>query len=434
MSRSDDPRRRYNRARERLEEAHEEGSVSDADYEAIVEFLDAFDEERLGTSLPSDEEYLEIGSLYTYCYRLHRISEMLESRLVDATTDEINELMTGLLTGDHPDAKDGGFSESTAMTYQSALRSFVRYHGDGIEANREEIALTRPETGPIDERNILDGDEIFALRDAATNTRDRCLVDLLAYTGQRVRAIQTLRVGDVDPESGEFYLNTDAAGLKSAEGKRPLLGAEESVREWLRNHPRPEDDAYLITGLPSNTNPDHEAGDRIDQQQIRRRLRRLGEEVGIDKPVNPHAFRHFAVTVMYRNYDLSPDQIKWIIGHHPQSTVMETTYRHLTDDDHTDKVAVEAGFREESKHGSPLTPPKCFRCDEPVPDDARLCPYCGFTFTADAETALEAAEEDMYQAKGEVDNEEEDDAVDRIREFVKDEPNITVEIYDDRGE
>jgi len=74
-------------------------------------------------------------------------------------------------------------------------------------------------------------DEVQALREAVDNARDRCMLELFLNTGQRIRAIQTLRVKDVDPEdgtTGSYYLNTDAEGLKGAAqngSKRPLLGA-----------------------------------------------------------------------------------------------------------------------------------------------------------------------------------------------------------------
>jgi predicted amidophosphoribosyltransferase len=62
---------------------------------------------------------------------------------------------------------------------------------------------------------------------------------------------------------------------------------------------------------------------------------------------------------------------------------METTYAHLSEQDHIDHAEYKMGIKEREKE-SPLTPPSCPRCGEPLSDDAKACAKCGMLFTPDA--------------------------------------------------
>jgi hypothetical protein len=68
--------------------------------------------------------------------------------------------------------------------------------------------------------------------------------------------VLNLRLKDVKPDEGIFYLNDDDGDLKGANGKRPLLGAGKAVREWKRQHPTGDPDDYLITHKHKQTNRD----------------------------------------------------------------------------------------------------------------------------------------------------------------------------------
>jgi len=87
----------------------------------------------------------------------------------------------------------------------------------------------------------------------------------------------------------------------------------------------------------------------LSQSNIRRRLKNIAEEADIDKPPNPHNFRHYFVTVCKRDYDMDEATIKHLIGHGPESTIMESTYQHLSDDDHIEAAEVAAGLRDEEE-------------------------------------------------------------------------------------
>jgi hypothetical protein len=245
--------------------------------------------------------------------------------------------------------------------------------------------------------------------------------------------IRSLRTQDVNLEEGTFRLNPEADGLKGAEkqGKRrPLLLAEASVRDWLRYHPCPDDpDAYLFTskGKFNRPNPHH----MLSQESIARVCRTLQQKAGIEKPLHPHILRHNFVTIAKRDYGIDDSTVKYLIGHSPDSRVMETTYAHLSEEDHIGHAEFKMGLRDDEKKESPLTPPVCPRCGESLPSDAKACPKCGVIFTPDAHAAQNTVDDLALNGMREAKDEDEKDAVEVFREFLKENPEEAVKILRD---
>ena len=265
--------------------------------------------------------------------------------------------------------------------------------------------------------------EIQQMRDAVSNTRDRCLLELLLNTGQRVRAIQTLRIKDVDVEEGVYYLNSDDLGLKGADKngkKRPLLGAKRPVYDWLKDHPTGNPNDYLITCLPTANRGT--PGAILSQSNIRIRLKIIAENAEVNKPPNPHNFRHYFVTTCKRDYGLDEATIKHLIGHGPDSTIMESTYQHLTDDDHIKTAEVVAGLREPNRE-SPLTPAVCPTCSESLESTWRSCPACGTPFTPDAQAVKQQSNKDLWESKGPAEDEE-DNVVGQLKRLLDENPEL----------
>jgi integrase len=305
--------------------------------------------------------------------------------------------MADMANGDAEIAPADGYSKGSVGQYQSALKAFYRYH----DVDPEQIPVFAPDKTTVDERDMFTVDEVQAMRDAISSPRERCLFELLAYTGQRIRAIQTLRVKDIDLQAGVLYLNENADGLKGSSGKRPLLGAEAYVHRWLDYHPTGEPDDYLITPAATGGGT---PGDMLTQDTIRYHLRKIADDAGIDKKVHPHIFRHYFTTIAKRDYDLDDAYIKHLRGDAPGSNVMETTYRHLSDDDAIDHAA--AKFRgEEPEQESPL-PEICPTCGENLESNAKACSSCGDVFTLDAKSVQDQIEDDINQDYRETDPED----------------------------
>jgi integrase len=349
---------------ERLEQELDRLEVADipeTDREAIRTTIDDLNEYNQPRNRPSKTTKSE------YCKNLRLLSKDADAPLSEMGPPGLNAAMNAL-------SDDKGWSDSTVAQYQSALKALGAYLGH----DREDIDIdsTPRSGGQVDPRTVMTPDQFHAIRENADNMRDRAIIDLLGYTGQRVRAIQTLRIGDVDTDEGIWYM-PDADGLKGAEkvGKRrPLLGAVNSVSEWIQMHPTGGPDDTLITALPHGPNGD--VGGEISRQTIARRIRQAADRAGIDTdetPVNPHAFRHFFVTVAKEQYDLDDGVVKFLIGHADGSNVMATTYRHLSDEFYVDKAEQAFGLSDgDDERG--LAPPVCPTCGTPLRPDAESCP------------------------------------------------------------
>lgn len=435
-SRGDDPDHKYRKERERIKGS----GLSEEDTEASLEFLAAFDPNDLSASYTNEKgekETLSYNSLEGYGRALRLIGKKSDRELLDQTQESLQQVFDEFLED---------LKKKTVRQRQAAAIKFYRYHNQ-CDVDPDEIVLSQPEETTVDERDMFTKDEIQRLRDACDNTRDRAILELLIYTGQRIRALQTLRLKDIDLDEGVYYLNTDELGLKGADDvgrKRPLLGSEKAVRQWIDNHPTGEPDDYLITSLPSATGT-HEKGEYLSLPAIRQRLWKIADRADVydrdskeGKPPNPHNFRHYFVTVCFREYDMDPSTIKFLIGHHQESVVMEETYSHLTDEDHINaaREKTQAG-REPEETESSLTPEACPTCREPLPPNAKACPDCGMVFTPDAKAAENYVEQSVRESYREAEDMEEVErakAKDEAVEAVMSDPELKAELVDELKE
>jgi len=423
MSSTDDPERRYQLSRDRLDDS----DIAESDKEAVLEFLDAINPDISTVNFTGDRgerETKTYGTLAAYAQALKRVGELANNPLVEMPdTTAVNAFFDEVGDGRHPDVKDSGYAKSTLSQWQSAVTKFYEYHDElGIEP--EEVVVTQQPKSSVDERDMYSRDEIEQLREEINNTRDRCVLELLLNTGQRIRAIQTLRIKDVDPDEGIYYLNTDEAGLKGADKngkKRPLLGAKRPVFDWLKDHPTGEPDDYLITCLPTAQRGTD--GQKLSQSTVRSQLKKAADAAGIEKPPNPHNFRHYFVTVCKRDYDMDESTIKYLIGHGPDSNVMETTYQHLTDEDHIESAEVAANLRE-PEEDSPLTPRVCPTCGDQLDQGAKACAGCGTVFAPNAKAVQDEIKESVQGAKDDAETLEEHKDLDRLERIVDENPEL----------
>lgn len=419
-------RERYEGGRKRIREDDE---ISDDERARLLEFLDANDPQRNTYQMP-DGDTKSDGTLTRYAREIRRVAADADFDLTEATAFDINRLMDAYLNGRVDRVKDEGLSNGTVRNKQGPIRRFYLYHDD-LDVDRDDIHFAEQDESPVDERDMFTPEEVQAIRDEAKRrgSRDAALVDLLLYTGQRRSALLNLRLKDIDVDEGTFYLNEEDGDLKGASGKRPLLGALKTVRDWKRQHPTGNPDDYLITHKHKQENRDGvRAGDKLDPSTVYRQLKRIGEAAGVDKPVNAHNFRHYFVTVCKRDYGMDNDTIKHLIGHNPDSKVMERTYAHLTDEDYIKDAEEKYGIRE-PENENPLTPATCDGCGEPLDGDWKSCPYCGMTYSPDAQSVDEQIQTDAKQsyAQTEPGSQEQED-VETVDGTINDNPELKQKI------
>lgn len=426
------PREKYDRRRQTFSEYVDSGEIDPETGDAVLELCDAYDDHNVMVPTPEGDGTREIGTIMSWLYRLMQFAR--DRNLTEATAEQLNRDVQRMHDGSHPSVNDSGIKKSTLRSYQAALRKFYGYHD--FSASPDDIPLFDQEDSHVDPNDMLTKEEIQEAREAARNPRDRLIFDLLLYTGQRREALRTLRLKDVNPQDGTYRLNPTVDGLKGAQernGNRPLLGAKAAVQNWLEYHPDTSNpEHYLITARPSFAAVD--PADPVSGETIRRVMADIKKDTSISKPMHPHALRHNFVTIAKRDYDLPDDTIKYLIGHDADSQVMETTYSHLSGDDHVKRAEEAWGIREPEDE-SPLTPDVCNVCGNPLDPSAKACSQCGTVFTPDAKTAEEQIEQGLKEDYRDTDPKDADtmDKIDALDELLED-PDVKAVLFDKLSE
>ena len=207
------PRERLDGEKQRINSAASDGRISPDCADALLEFADAVDESKARyEAYDSDGDAIEASAYTVKTYLSHlRATATDHIDLLDTTAEEFNAAM---------DARhdDHGVSKTTLRVYQIAGKHFYRYFDLGVDPSDITRYSERP-SPKHDEADLFTEDEVNALRRACGETRNpvrnRALLELLIFTGQRISALVTLRINDVelnppgDDNNSYIYLNDD---------------------------------------------------------------------------------------------------------------------------------------------------------------------------------------------------------------------------------
>lgn len=431
---TDSPRQRLIRERDTLTERADDDFPSEL-ADRLLTLSNALDDAYPGEKLikqSGDIEEYAPGTVYQYIHVLKRWYDLTDIDYRSVTSNDINQLAAQMDTGRHSEAPDGGYSRQTVNKFLCAAKAFYDYHGDlGIQ--RDEIDMFKKTSeSAYDARDMFSNEDIQALRDAMKDVRRRALLETFIYTGQRLRAILTLRIKDIDTDEGYFYLNEEVDGLKNATRrgrKRPLLGARKYLREWIEDyHPCSDDsEAFVFIGDPSN--PQTKLDKPISERSVRRMLAQAKEDAGINTEVKPHKFRHYFVSVMSSDYELD-DTIKFLMGHGKGSNVMNTTYKHVKSEDYIAKTEEALGYKRQETRNS-FVPESCAVCGEALQPDWKQCPACGEVYAPDAEAAQQQFKEAMFDSAVEASTPENQDALKVLQRWFEENPDKAAEALTD---
>jgi integrase len=129
--------------------------------------------------------------------------------------------------------------------------------------------------------------------DACVNDRDRAFIALLWETGARIGELIDLRVGDIEESPVSKHVV-----VSGKTGSRRLLLVESGpyIDRWLAVHPLPWANTPLWCKIDLDQGrPDEQIGYQYIRLKI---LDKARTRAGIEKPVNPHHFRHSRATYL----------------------------------------------------------------------------------------------------------------------------------------
>lgn len=181
-------------------------------------------------------------------------------------------------------------SPSTINTYLAALKFFVRIARkigwcewqldvDGLKsAVVKDVEGVSPEELKIILDFISEGNDKHVLR-------MRAILYLLAFMGLRISSVLTLDIEhiDFDKRGGFFKLKGD--GNKRTFKTIPPLTFE-ALEEWIEY--RGDHDGPIFVNFTN--------GNRIWRQAVDKKLKVLGQKLGIERRLHAHSFRHFVAT------------------------------------------------------------------------------------------------------------------------------------------
>lgn len=389
-----------------------EADIDDRDRRAIEEFVRF---ERKGN------QGRKPNTLISDLGVLRRSSERAETALVDMDMTDFRALI-GILT--RPKSQGGhglDANGSGIFGYKRALRVFFEWlDGEPEYGNFEfakDIDLPSQRADRVSEEKTLDEDDVEALKDAALNPRDRALIEFLADTGARISLATQLRIGDIynlDTNRPYFKPNPNGENHKNAPDKRyPILYSRAELRTYITNHHtdrRDEAPLWPVLRGYDYACPEESA---LSSDRIRDMLRSCARRADVDKPVNPHNFRHTAITRLSKTGH-TRKEIQHVAGWADDR--MLDRYDHTTDQERNDQLRAKAGFIDEIEAGTePAKPTNCGNCREQLAPGARFCPNCGSGTTENATEALEKQEDRFFESAAVAEGE----LAEAVREFRK---------------
>ena len=299
-----------------------------------------------------------------------------ETCFEDMDADDVKDLVEWV--------QDRGLAEATEDTYKKAIRSFWTWLRDNDDP--DEISWLTISTGSSNDtlpQDLLTEEDIEKQIDAAKNPRDKAFIAVLYETGARIGEIIDLTVGDVEDRQHGKKVTIDG---KTGARQLPLVESVPHLNMWLNAHPNPEKDAPLWCKIQQG-GPD----DQLTYNYIRQKvLEKNMERAGIDKPSNPHHYRHSRAS--YLANEMTEAQLcewfGWV-----QGSDVPARYVHLSGRDIDNAYDQMHGLYEPDEDEEEPNIVECPRCEELNSPDAAFCMRCGQALDIDAAEEVETAEE-----------------------------------------
>jgi integrase len=257
-----------------------------------------------------------------------------------------------------------------------AKRGYVEIPADVIKEIKNPQYNTQSKT----EDNILTGEEVSQLIDAAKSLKYKALIGVMYEGGLRSGEVASLKWKDVTfVEWGAKLRTSEKTGrLRTV----PIISYREYLAKWRSSYPGdPTGDAYVF--LTSR-------GEPMQYRGLAKAVSNFAKAAGIKKKITLHSFRHRRITHALRGGMQETLAKKAFWGN--QSTQMIACYSHLVDEDVDNAFAALAGVElpENDRANESPEPVQCSQCHTVMPPGSRFCARCGMTLSIEAAETLNA--------------------------------------------
>ncbi len=309
-------------------------------------------------------------------------------------------------------------NQNTLYTYKSVVKSFWKWMGGGEEYpdTVEWVKLNNPSGNGTLPEELLTKNDIGAQVAVTHNARDAAFIWILYETGARIGELTDLTVGGIeDRKNGRKVVISGKTGSR----RLPLVESVPHLNHWLNQHPNPTKNAPLWCKIQQG-GPDDQLGYRYIRDKI---LKKSMKEAGIEKPSNPHHYRHSRASYL-ANHMTEAQLCAWFGW--VQGSDVPAKYVHLSGRDIDNAYDAMHGLYEPEEDGDEPQVQKCGRCQELNEPGAFYCSRCGYALDSEMTAELEdEATSDMKESYAQTDPDDADtqDKIDTI-DALLDDPDV----------
>ncbi|WP_082146638.1 site-specific integrase [Halostagnicola sp. A56] len=309
-----------------------------------------------------------------------------KTRFQDMDTEDVKTLIEWV--------HDRDLADATVETYKKVIRQFWTWMNNG-DAPDEVAWLTissDASSGTLPQ-DLLTKNDIEDQIAAAKNPRDKAFIAVLYETGARIGELIDLTIGDIeDRKHGKKIIIDGKTGAR----RLPLVESVPYLNKWLNAHPNPQKNAPLWCKIQQG-DPDDQLGYNYLRQKV---LQKNMERADIDKPSNPHHYRHSRAS--YLANEMTEAQLcewfGWV-----QGSDVPARYVHLSGRDIDNAYDTLHGLYEPDENEEEPQIIECPRCEELNEHDAAFCMRCGQALDIDAAEELEQAESKVTKVSSDTD-------------------------------
>ncbi|MCD4821730.1 MAG: tyrosine-type recombinase/integrase [Methanococcoides sp.] len=278
-------------------------------------------------------------------------------------------------------------AKSTLRNYKKLVKKFFRWSNAGDPPKWVQNIKLKDVASPVQPHDILSREEFDRLLAACKHPRDKALIAVLADSGMRVGALASCRLKHVEfnKYGAILYISQTSRSKKTTAAKGiPLTWSTGYLNQWISVHPFQDDlEAPLWVTLDRNHEP-------LSYKTIRVTLLNIGKRAGIKKPVNPHIFRHLAITNWILD-GLNEQEIKHRAGWSRGSTQMFKIYANFTDNEINERIFEKYGLKTDDKRH--VTLKACPRCSNVLRPSDKFCSQCSLVLDRESLDKIQAYEE-----------------------------------------
>ena len=285
-----------------------------------------------------------------------------------------------------------GISKGEVRNYKKAIKKLYRWrYEDDIPKWVTTLKLENIES-TVQPSDLLTQDEVDRILAACRHPRNKAFIAVMLDSGMRVGALASTRVKNVEfnQYGAIIYISKTSRSKKTTAPKGiPITWSTGYLNQWLSVHPMQNDpEAPLWTTI-------NEPYQALSYKTIRATIQNIARDAGIKKRVNPHSFRHKAITSWILD-GLNEQEVKHRAGWSKGSMQMLKIYANFTDDEINNKIFERYGLKTEGKRQ--VTLEKCPRCNNVLKPSDRFCSQCSLVLDQDMAKEIKMAGEKVPDA------------------------------------